>query len=335
VVNDVEAEQVRQIFGLYLGLGSLLPVVQELNRRGWSTKRWTTKKQIQRGGVPFTKNRLYHLLTNVTNVGKIAYKSEVHEGEHEAIVDDEIFQRVQTTLSQNGQNGSGDKRNKHGALLRGLLRCAACDCGMTHTYTKKGNRLYRYYVCNHAQQHGRQACPDPSVPAHEIEQFVVNEIKAISRDPALVAATLAESHRLADEAIGRLKRERAALERQRRANEAELRELAAKPAQNGELAKLAQVQERAAATERRLAEVGDEVSRWTNHDISESDVSHALAEFDTLWAALTPREQVQVLGLLIERVDHDGRQGNIDITFRPTGIKTLAVETAQHEETAA
>ena len=97
---------------------------------------------------------------------------------------------------------------------------------------------------------------------------------------------MAESRRLADEAIGRLKRERAALERQRRANEAELRELAATPAQNGELAKLAQFQERAAATERRLAEVGDEVSRWTNHDISESDVSHALAEFDTLWAAL-------------------------------------------------
>jgi site-specific DNA recombinase len=173
------------------------------------------------------------------------------------------------------------------------------------------------------------------VPAGEIEGFVVNEIKAISRDPALVAATLAESRRLAGEAIQRLKRERAALERQRRANEAELRELAATPGGNGEVARLAQIQERAAATEHRLAEVGDEVSRWTNHDISESDVSHALAEFDTLWAALTPREQVQVLGLLIERVDHDGRQGNIDITFRPTGIKTLAVETAQHEETAA
>jgi site-specific DNA recombinase len=206
---------------------------------------------------------------------------------------------------------------------------------MTHTYTKKGNRLYRYYVCNKAQQHGRQACPDPSVPAHEIEQFVVNEIKAIGRDPALVAATLAESRRLAGEAVQRLKRERSALVRQRRADEAELRELAAKPAQNGELAELAKVQERVGATERRLAEVGDEVSRWTNHDISESDVSHALAEFDTLWAALTPREHVQVLTLLIEQVDFDGQHGNIDITFRPAGIKTLACGVAEHEETAA
>ena len=75
-------------------------------------------------------------------------------------------------------------------------------------------------------------------------------------------------------------------ESRRLADEAELHQLAATPAKNGELAELAQVQERAAATERRLAEVGDDVSRWTNHDISESDVSHALAEFDTLWAAL-------------------------------------------------
>ena len=279
VVNEAEAEQVRQIFGLYLGLGSLLPVVQELNRRGWSTKRWTTKKQTERGGVPFTKNRLYHLLTNVTYAGKIAYKAEIHEGEHEAIIDAATFERVQQVLNENGRSGCADKRNKHGAVLRGLLRCAACDCGMTHTYTKKGNRLYRYYVCNHAQQHGRKTCPAPSVPAGEIERFVVDEIRAIGRDPALVAATWAKSRRLADKAIGRLKRERAALERQRRANEAELHQLAAKPAQNGELAKLAQFQERAAATEHRLAEVGDEVSRWTNHDISESDVSHALAEW--------------------------------------------------------
>ena len=320
---------------MYLELGSLLPVVQELNRRGWSTKRWTTKKQTERGGVPFTKNRLYHLLTNVTYAGKIAYKAEIHEGEHEAIIDAATFERVQQVLNENGRSGCADKRNKHGAVLRGLLRCAACDCGMTHTYTKKGNRLYRYYVCNHAQQHGRKTCPAPSVPAGEIERFVVDEIRAIGRDPALVAATWAQSRRLADEAIGRLKRERAALERQRRADEAELRELVAKPDQNGELAKLAQVQERSAATERRLAEVGDDVSRWTNHDVSESDVSHALAEFDSLWAALTPCKQVQVLTLLIEQVDFDGQHCNIDITFRPTGIKTLACGVAQHEETAA
>ena len=65
-----------------------------------------------------------------------------------------------------------------------------------HVHGKR-TEPYRYYVCNNAQQHGRATCPAPSVPAGEIERFVVEEIKAIGRDPAPVAATLAESRRLA------------------------------------------------------------------------------------------------------------------------------------------
>ena len=253
VVNENEAEQVREIFALYLERSSLLDTVRELDRRGWVTKLYVTKKGIQRGGLPITKTRLHHLLTNVTYVGKIAYKTEVHEGEHVGIVDPDVFERVQETLATNGAAGSAEKRNKHGALLRGLLRCASCNCGMTHTFTVKGQRRYRYYVCNHAQQHGRATCPAPSVSAGEIERFVVEEIKAIGRDPALVAATLAESRRLAAEAIQDLKRERAALERQRRVDGAELGRLAA----TGKYSepRLIEIQERVEATDRRLASI--------------------------------------------------------------------------------
>ena len=167
----------------------------------------------------------------------------------------------------NGASGSAEKRNKHGALLRGLLRCASCNCGMTHTYTSKGQRRYRYYVCNHAQQHGRATCPAPSVPAGEIERFVVEEIKAIGRDPALVAATLAESRRLAQEATKRLKAERAALERQRRADEAELRRLAATAAKNGELARLADVPRTDRRPDRRLIEIERKLASLANEEI--------------------------------------------------------------------
>ena len=276
VVNDAEADRVRQIFGLYLELGSLLPTVQELARRGWTTKPWTTKKQITRGGLPITKTRLHHMLTNVTYIGKIAYKDEVHEGEHEGIVDDAVFDRVQSMLRENGQSGCGEKRNKHGALLRGLLRCASCNCGMTHTYTSKGQRRYRYYVCNNAQQNGRAACPAPSVAAGEIEQFVVEEIKAIGRDPALVVATVAESRRLVQEGIKRLKAERAALERQRRADEAELHKLATSGAQNGELSHLAEVEERNLVSERRNTDIEDEITRLVANDITDEQVAAGL-----------------------------------------------------------
>jgi len=333
VVNPSEAEQVRQIFQLYLEHRSLMPVVKELNRRGWRTKRWTTKKGRTMGGQLFTKNRLYQLLTNHAYVGKVRYKGEIHEGQHQAIVDGDLFQQVQATLQQNGRGGA--ERNKYGALLRGLLRCAACHCTMVPTYTSKGGRRYRYYLCRQAQQRGWQSCPVPSVPAGQIEEFVVEQIKGIGRDPALVAATLAEVRRQAEESLQRLESERATLNRQRRDDEAELRRLACSHESNGErLARLADLQERLRLVERRLTEIDEKLVTLSGNLVNEQEVAKALAEFDVVWGALSQQEQARVLRLLIERIDYDGREGNLSITFRPAGIKMLPAEmtTSEGEE---
>jgi site-specific DNA recombinase len=76
VVNKIEAERVREIFKLYLERQTLLPVVEELNRRGWTTKCWTTKKGKTRGGTRFTKTNLYQFLTNVAYAGKVRHKEK-------------------------------------------------------------------------------------------------------------------------------------------------------------------------------------------------------------------------------------------------------------------
>ncbi len=104
---------------------------------------------------------------------------------------------------------------------------------------------------------------------------------------------------------------------------------------NGEAARLVEVQGRIGTAERRLVEVEDELARLIDQNIDEDDVAAALAEFDAVWAALKPNEQARVLELLIERVQYDGKAGDIAITFRPSGIKTLAAETAEPEESAA
>src|SRR5207249_10149321 len=58
VVNADEAERVRAIFALYLEQQALVPVVEELERRGWVNKRWRTKAGHERGGLRFTKTNL-------------------------------------------------------------------------------------------------------------------------------------------------------------------------------------------------------------------------------------------------------------------------------------
>ena len=69
-------------------------------------------------------------------------------------------------------------RTRTGALLQGLLRCVACDCAMTPSHaSKRGHRRYCYYVCTQAQKRGRNTCPAPSLPAAEIERFVVDQLR--------------------------------------------------------------------------------------------------------------------------------------------------------------
>ncbi len=109
LVNEDEAARVRAIFELYLEHQSMITTVKEIDRRGWVNKRWTTRKGHDRGGKQFTKTSLYKLLTNVAYAGKIKYKDEVHNGEHAAVVNADIWQRVQSLLGRNGRTGGAEQ----------------------------------------------------------------------------------------------------------------------------------------------------------------------------------------------------------------------------------
>jgi site-specific DNA recombinase len=325
VVNALEAQRVREIFELYLEHKGLVPVVEDLNRRDWTTKQWTTRKGERRGGRPFTKNALYQLLTNVTYAGKVRYKREVHEGKHTAIVDAEVFRRVQLSLEGNGRRGGTGVRNKHGALLCGLLRCGPCGCSMRHTFSVKGNRRYRYYVCAKAQQHGWKACPAPSLPAGEIEQFVVERIKVIGHDSKVIRQTVAVARRQVEDEIEKLAAQRVELEKQVRADRGEMGRVGASGSiGKEEVARLADLQQRIQLAETRLAEIGQEIAAIGSLRITERDVGKALAHFAPLWQSLSPREQAELIALLVERVEYDGKEGAVSITFHPTGIQALA-----------
>jgi site-specific DNA recombinase len=139
VVNVAEAKRVRAIFALYLKHEGLIPIVQELARRGWTTKRWTTRKERLRGGRPFTKTGLHHLLTNVIYIGKLRYRTELHSGEHEAIVDPRVWHRVQALLESKRAIVRGNRSRRP---LQGLLRCAACERSMCPSVSAKGAKRY-------------------------------------------------------------------------------------------------------------------------------------------------------------------------------------------------
>jgi len=321
VINPEEASRVCQIFELYVELGSLLPVVAELERRDWRNKAWTTRDGRARGGLPFDKCRLYNVLTNVLYVGKVQHKGDVYAGEHDPILSDELFTRVQQQLQRNGRNGTVEHRNRHGALLRGLLFCKACGRAMSHTFTTRGNRRYRYYTCTTVTKRGRQACATDSLPAIEIENAVVDQIRCIGRDPALLGDTLEEARKQVDSAIARLNGERRAVECGITRLQSDIRRAAA---DRDATTRMLDLNNQVGAAERRVSEISARLAELEAERVDAPDVTAAFADFDNVWSALSPREQARVLQLLVRRVDFDAADGTIAVAFHATGIRALA-----------
>jgi site-specific DNA recombinase len=332
VVNEDEAHRVRQIYELYLKYHALIPTLKEVTARGWTNKRWVTRKGTDRGGRPFDKGTLYKLLKSPTYLGMVSYHAEVHPGEHPAIVEKDVWEKVQAILSRNGNTGGAVVRNKYGALLKGLIQCACCRCAMIPTYSQKsGGKRYRYYVCLAAQKRGWHTCPSKSVPAGQIEQFVVDQIKRIGKDTALLERTLRQMRQQRAKELAELQAEQRGLDRELKRHGAALQRLAAAPVSDP--ARLAEVTEALRKAERRAVAVADNIAVLEREHIDQAEIAGALAAFDPVWGQLSPKEQARVLQLLVERIGYDGKDGTVSITFYPNGIKTRAAE-ADLEEAA-
>jgi site-specific DNA recombinase len=325
IVNPDEARQVRKIFDLYLEHEALLPVLQELERRRWRMKRWTTKDGMARGGKPFTKGRLHALLTNVIYAGKVEHKGTIYAGEHEAIIAPAVWDQVQKMLRRTGRPNGAPTRNRYGALLRGLLYCVPCGAAMIHSYTMRKSKRYRYYVCYHAQQRGWKSCETRSISAPAIEAAVLDSIRRLGADPAVAAQAAREAKAQIARRIEELEGDQSMVQKQWRQLNAELVELAGNGTmQSSErLDRLVSLQKEIQATEQRLAELAEELQALKNDAFDEQDLVQALRQFDPVWNSLTTCEQARLVHLLIEKVGYDGRTGKVTVSFRSAGLKEL------------
>ena len=324
-INAIEANRVRQIFDLYLKLGSLLPVVEDLARRGWCNKTWMTKKGKPKGGQPFDKGSLYSLLTNPLYIGKVKHKTNLYDGEHEAILSPEKFRKVQSQLQHNGRTGGIEVRNRYGALLKRLIFCKACGHAMVHTFNGRGRKQYRYYTCTRAIKSGHSSCPSKSLPAAEIERFVVDQIRGIANDSKLRVDVLEQGRAHIESELSERRSQRQRLSRELASRHAEIQRLAvSEPATSATTARIADLHERIARTETEMNQLGHQMEQLEREQVTESDVASAFVDFDNVWNAPSPREQAQVLALLVARVEFDAEDSSVAVTFHPSAIRALA-----------
>ena len=182
VINEDEAEQVRFIFNRYLEVGSAMKLIEDLRARGIRSKHWTTQKGTTSGGVPFNRGAIYHLLRNPTYIGKIRHKEKVHEGLQDPIIDMETWRKVQDLISQNRHDHRIKKNAKAPSLLTGILYHEDGTQFRPRQSKYEGKRLH-YYLH-----------PDTTLPAREVDTFVVNAMIALLERQAELCSIIGVDH---------------------------------------------------------------------------------------------------------------------------------------------
>ena len=145
LVVPEEADTVRLIFDRYLALGSVRALRSELEANAIRSKQHRGENGQVRGGTPFSRGALFHLLKNRIYVGDIVHKKSVYPGLHDAIVPLEIFQRVQQSLALKASR-SGTREKRSPAPLAGLVfDSSGMRMTPVHAYGRSARR-YRYYL---------------------------------------------------------------------------------------------------------------------------------------------------------------------------------------------
>jgi len=177
VVNHQEAETVRHIYRRYRALGSVRALKDELDREGIVSKLRIDRYGRRSGGKPLARGALYLMLQNRIYCGEIVHKESSYPGEHDAIIDEALWDKVQEKLAENRVDRATSARAAQPSLLAGLIY----DDGsqrMTPSHANKKGKRYRYYVSRRLI-HGRR-CDAPHgrrVPAGDLEALVEDRLR--------------------------------------------------------------------------------------------------------------------------------------------------------------
>ncbi len=182
VVNRCEAETVRTIFERYLALGSVHRLITWLESEGIRSKCYDTLKGDARGGQPFSRGAIFHLLRNRLYVGEMVHKGERHPGAHAAIVDAALFDKVQSALDANGASHRESRAKVASSPLKGVLFDADSQ-PMSPAFARgKSGRRYRYYVSTGLQKGVRAPADDVTrrISAAALESLLTERLRILN-----------------------------------------------------------------------------------------------------------------------------------------------------------
>lgn len=179
-IEPEEAKTVIRIFETYLECGSMAAATKKLAELGVKTKHRTYRDGRVVGGIAMSRGGLQHTLHNKIYRGMIVHKDKAWPGEHEAIVDEDLWKKVQGRLAGNDRGGNEGLRVKAPSLLNGLLKDEH-GRKFVPNHATKGTRRYRYYVTGPDELVTPEK-PVMRVPAHDLEVAIIDRLRTFLTD---------------------------------------------------------------------------------------------------------------------------------------------------------
>lgn len=184
-INDYEAMQVREVFELFNNRMPIFTIMNTLNNKGYRTKYGEWKEQTIRGML---SRRIY--------IGEIVHKGKIYEGQHEAIITREVFDKAQKILAEREKANEHRKIGKaYKSPLGGMIYCG--HCGSRYHFrsganNKDGSRR-NYYTCYSRSKGDKKYIKDPNCKNKNyrdniLDELVFNEIRKLKSEPTYIPA---------------------------------------------------------------------------------------------------------------------------------------------------
>ncbi|HUS54075.1 MAG TPA: recombinase family protein, partial [Thermohalobaculum sp.] len=195
VIDEAGARTVRHIYGRYLALGTIRDLKADLDRDGIVSRQRTNKAGGQIGGQSLSRGALALILRNPLYIGEVQHKGERFPGLHEAIIDRDLWDRVQEQLDLQRVT----RRNASNAIatspLAGMLFDRAGE-PLTPSHASKGPARirYRYYISNRLVTDLAQDHPDAwRLPAQPVERAVRSTLVDLLRNGSQISSLLPDN----------------------------------------------------------------------------------------------------------------------------------------------
>src|SRR6187401_3627086 len=186
IVNAQEAETVRHIFRRYLELKSVRLLKADLDAQGIVSKARRAADGSAYGGKPLARGALYLMLQNRVYRGETVHKDKSYPGEHDAIIDERLWNEVQAILRTNRIERADGRSDNRPSMLAGILFDAQGD-RMSPSHAIKGGTRYRYYVSRSLiDGTAKTSVGGQRIPAVALEALINRSIREWLADPGKV-----------------------------------------------------------------------------------------------------------------------------------------------------